>query len=178
MSRLDSIVSLLGDEADDLLGHTCTAIPKSRLHLPGPDFVDRIFANPPAGMRHAIAQGSKLRFAHPVMRRFINGISPQDLLGQREVQSLQMPTLMIWGREERVLPEANLDWFRTHLPDNGIIERWSDFGHIGFMERPAALARRIGLFVRELEGREAIIETVRRPRSRTLSGLDRAPAWA
>jgi class I fructose-bisphosphate aldolase len=43
MSRLDSIVSLLGDDADDLLSHTCTAIPKARVHLPGPDFVDRIF---------------------------------------------------------------------------------------------------------------------------------------
>ncbi len=40
----DRIVELLGDEADDLLQHTCTGIPKERLHLPGPDFVDRIFA--------------------------------------------------------------------------------------------------------------------------------------
>ena len=43
-ARLDSIVSMLGDDADHLLGHTCTAIPKARLHLPGDDFVDRIFA--------------------------------------------------------------------------------------------------------------------------------------
>ncbi len=43
-ARLDSLVSMLGDDADHLLGHTCTAIPKSRLHLPGNDFVDRIFA--------------------------------------------------------------------------------------------------------------------------------------
>jgi class I fructose-bisphosphate aldolase len=38
------IESLLGDDAESLLGHVCTAIPKSRLHLPGGDFVDRIFA--------------------------------------------------------------------------------------------------------------------------------------
>jgi len=43
-ANLDRIQDLLGDEADGLLGHTCTAIPKSRLHLPGGDFVDRIFA--------------------------------------------------------------------------------------------------------------------------------------
>jgi fructose-bisphosphate aldolase, class I len=41
---IDSITSLLGDQADSLLGHTCKTIPKNLLHLPGPDFVDRIFA--------------------------------------------------------------------------------------------------------------------------------------
>lgn len=35
--------ALLGDEATSLLGHTCTTVPKASLHLPGPDFVDRIF---------------------------------------------------------------------------------------------------------------------------------------
>jgi fructose-bisphosphate aldolase, class I len=33
---------ILGDEAESLLNHTAK-IPKERLHLPGPDFVDRIF---------------------------------------------------------------------------------------------------------------------------------------
>ncbi len=34
----------LGEEADDLLGHTCTTIAKDMLHLPGPDAIDRIYA--------------------------------------------------------------------------------------------------------------------------------------
>lgn len=42
--RTDQIVELLGDEADALLGHQCTTIDRSLLHLPGPDFVDRIVA--------------------------------------------------------------------------------------------------------------------------------------
>jgi class I fructose-bisphosphate aldolase len=37
------IVELLGAEADSLLKHTCKTISKDSLHLPGPDFVDRIF---------------------------------------------------------------------------------------------------------------------------------------
>ncbi len=41
---IDSIVSMLGDKADDLLNHKCNTVPKDMLHLPGPDFVDRIFA--------------------------------------------------------------------------------------------------------------------------------------
>ena len=38
------IQSLLGDEADALLSHESKTISKDQLHLPGPDFVDRIFA--------------------------------------------------------------------------------------------------------------------------------------
>jgi class I fructose-bisphosphate aldolase len=37
-----SITSLLGADADALLGHVAK-VPKSLLHVPGPDFVDRIF---------------------------------------------------------------------------------------------------------------------------------------
>jgi fructose-bisphosphate aldolase, class I len=39
-SRLEE---LLGDEADSLLTHKCTTFDASGLHLPGPDFVERIF---------------------------------------------------------------------------------------------------------------------------------------
>ena len=37
------IASLLGAEAEQLLGHTSQGIPKEDLHLPGPDFIDRVF---------------------------------------------------------------------------------------------------------------------------------------
>ncbi len=37
------IASLLGDDAEGLLGHTARAFPKDRLTLPGPDFLDRVF---------------------------------------------------------------------------------------------------------------------------------------
>ena len=40
---IDRIQQALGENAETLLGHTCTTIPAERLHLPGPDFVDRIF---------------------------------------------------------------------------------------------------------------------------------------
>jgi len=39
-----SLVSHLGDKADYLLKHTSKTIPRNLLHLPGPDFVDRIFS--------------------------------------------------------------------------------------------------------------------------------------
>ena len=34
---------VLGADASDLLGHKCETVAKSQLHLPGPDFVDRVW---------------------------------------------------------------------------------------------------------------------------------------
>jgi class I fructose-bisphosphate aldolase len=40
----DKTIELLGDQADDLLGHVCQGIPRESIHVPGPDFVDRVMA--------------------------------------------------------------------------------------------------------------------------------------
>lgn len=39
------IEKLLGNEAENLLNYQAKGIPKTSLHLPGPDFIDRIFAS-------------------------------------------------------------------------------------------------------------------------------------
>ncbi|MBN1201539.1 MAG: class I fructose-bisphosphate aldolase [Anaerolineae bacterium] len=41
--NIQKIESLLGDEAESLLGHECKTISKDMLYVPSPDFVDRIF---------------------------------------------------------------------------------------------------------------------------------------
>ena len=51
---MSDIIQLLGEEADGLLAHVCKGIPKQGLHLPGPDFVDRVMAlsdRPPPVLR-------------------------------------------------------------------------------------------------------------------------------
>lgn len=47
---MTDITSLLGDEAAYLLEHKCTTVPKEQLHLPGPDFVDRVMASTDRGI--------------------------------------------------------------------------------------------------------------------------------
>ena len=70
---MTDVTALLGPGADDLLQHVCKGIPKEMLHLPGPDFVDRVVAvsdRSPAVMRsmqqlfsHGRLGGSGLGFA-------------------------------------------------------------------------------------------------------------------
>jgi class I fructose-bisphosphate aldolase len=42
---MTNIPELLGSEAEPLLSHSCKTFPKSTLHLPGPDFIDRVVAD-------------------------------------------------------------------------------------------------------------------------------------
>ncbi len=41
-TKFDRITELLGDDADSLLSHRCEAIATEHLHLPGPDFIERV----------------------------------------------------------------------------------------------------------------------------------------
>ncbi len=40
--NIEEIKSLLGTEADNLLKHVCTGIPKEMIHPPGPDYIERV----------------------------------------------------------------------------------------------------------------------------------------
>jgi class I fructose-bisphosphate aldolase len=42
MSSYADIQAALADQAEYLLDHSCTTIPRDQLHLPGPDFIDRV----------------------------------------------------------------------------------------------------------------------------------------
>jgi fructose-bisphosphate aldolase, class I len=56
-SALSRIETILGDDAG-LLQYQCRTIPKEKLHLPGPDFVDRVYAQ---SDRHVRVLGSLQR---------------------------------------------------------------------------------------------------------------------
>src|SRR5438105_5301670 len=42
---IKDIERILGDEAESLLTHNCNTISRDLLHLPGPDFIDRVYAH-------------------------------------------------------------------------------------------------------------------------------------
>src|ERR1041385_1173664 len=44
VNSLGEIEAILGADADSLLRHRCETVPKEHLHLPSPDFVDRIWS--------------------------------------------------------------------------------------------------------------------------------------
>jgi len=57
---IESLVSILGNEADYLLNHKCRTIPKNQLHLPGPSFIDEIMV--PSDRSNTVLRNMQLLF--------------------------------------------------------------------------------------------------------------------
>jgi pimeloyl-ACP methyl ester carboxylesterase len=117
-------------------------------HTDALSFVDDIFAHGAGILRHAVAHGVRQRFTHPELRRLLAGITPAQMLSPADLAALTMPTLLVWGREERILPPSHLEFFRNHLPEHAEVEEWANFGHVGFLEQPTALCNRVIEFAR------------------------------
>lgn len=58
----NQLVSLLGPKADDLLQHKCRTVSKEQLHLPGADWVDRIFS--PSDRNIRVLRSLQQMFGH------------------------------------------------------------------------------------------------------------------
>lgn len=116
-------------------------------------FLKRLYARMPWYVRF-IAGALRQRFQQPHIRALLNsiteiarnneGFSPEDLA------QLMMPMMLIWGQDEKILPSANRDYFRTHLPEHAIIHEPSGYGHSPFLEKPSPVAGDILSFARKL----------------------------
>jgi pimeloyl-ACP methyl ester carboxylesterase len=106
------------------------------------DFVDRVMSTR-GPMRQLLAWGLRRKFQNPEMRALIASIKPEDMLDPEELHTLRPPTLLLWGRDERLLPTSHLEFFRQHLPPQTRIEEPLGFGHTPYLEDPARLARDI-----------------------------------
>lgn len=111
-------------------------------------FVDRMLASSPPGFRHVLAHAIRGRFTNPHLQDLLDSLEPDDLLQPEELAALTMPTLMLWGQQEMILPPDHLDFFRRHLPQSAQVEIWDRFGHCGYLEQPGAVARRVLKFAR------------------------------
>jgi len=60
--NIDSIRGFLGEESDYLLNHNCEKISKDSVHVPGPDFVDRVFVD--TGRSTRVLRNFKSIFNH------------------------------------------------------------------------------------------------------------------
>lgn len=56
------IEGILGNKAKDLLGHVCKTVGKEKLHVPGPDWVDRIFS--PSDRNVRVLRSLQTLFSH------------------------------------------------------------------------------------------------------------------
>jgi pimeloyl-ACP methyl ester carboxylesterase len=123
-------------------------------------FVDRLFMRRNV-LRPLVALGVKQKFGHPNMRQLIASLSPGDMLRSDDVRELDMPTLIMWGREDRIMPPSHVEFFRRHLPPAGRLEEPDHFSHSPYLDKPGEVARRILAFAAEIDGARRLAEIAR-----------------
>ena len=110
-------------------------------------FVDRLMTGP-TPLRHLLAWGTRQRFNQACLQALLTSMSCEELLRPEQLRALQPPVLLVWGRQERILPSAYGDFFRRNLPPHARIEAPPHFGHSPYLEYPDDVARQILAFAR------------------------------
>ena len=116
-------------------------------------FVDELFVRPTV-LRRLIAWGVWRKFRDPNLQQLLLMLRPDDMIDPRALAGLRVPTLLMWGQRDRILPRSSLEFFRRHLPKAALIEEPADQSHTPYLEDPDGVAARILAFMRERE-REA-----------------------
>jgi pimeloyl-ACP methyl ester carboxylesterase len=112
-------------------------------------FVQKLYHRPP-WWSPLIAADIRALFSRTAIRQLTSAVRAEHGFEPEELRALDVPTLLLWGRSDRLMPRAHLDWFRQHLPAHAKIEEPEGFGHCPHLEQPRRLATRIVEFARSL----------------------------
>lgn len=121
------------------------ALFRLRGHRDALAFIDRLLARP-GWARHVLAWGIRRQFKRPEVEIVLRVAAAEQLLTPEDLARLEMPTVLWWGRHERILPARNLEFFRAHLPAHARVEEPEGFGHSPFLDDPQAVVRRLAAF--------------------------------
>jgi pimeloyl-ACP methyl ester carboxylesterase len=115
-------------------------------HQQALEFMDRLLARPPR-LRHLYAFVVRRKLSDARLQSLLARVTPDLLLSKDQVSRLEKPTLILWGREDGILPRTGLDFFREHLPPRAAVEEIEGFGHSPHLESPRRVAERIVRFL-------------------------------
>jgi pimeloyl-ACP methyl ester carboxylesterase len=117
-------------------------------------FIERVYHRPPWFLALFAHEFPEL-LSKPAVRDILESATPDHAPHPDALAALPMPTLLLWGRSERLLPASALAYFRKHLPPHAVIEEPEGFGHAPQLEEPTRIAARIVAFAREAESPRA-----------------------
>jgi pimeloyl-ACP methyl ester carboxylesterase len=114
----------------------------------------RLFADPecePARQMFGLAEGddgptarARMTWAMGATGKFIWPLPDKGL--KRRIHRVQAPALLLWGKEDRLVPPVYADEFKRRLP-GARVQTVDGAGHAPHLERPEAVARIVGDFL-------------------------------
>jgi pimeloyl-ACP methyl ester carboxylesterase len=128
--------------------------------LSGFDFADRAAVlgflarlNPKVTLgARLIASDVRANFARPAVRALVANIRTEHHIAPERLATLAMPTLLLWGRLDGLLPAEMREYYRAHLPAHAAFEEPDHVGHCPQSDRPRWTAGRILRFTHGLRG--------------------------
>jgi pimeloyl-ACP methyl ester carboxylesterase len=100
-------------------------------------FVDRVFVRPP-WPRSLLAWGTYQKFRAPSVRSLLSSTSVEHQFSAHELRSIDVPTLLVWPKGDRVFPDGCRQFFATHLRTVHVLEP-EGVGHSPYLEDAAGL---------------------------------------
>lgn len=73
-------------------------------------------------------------------------LSPEGMLNESDLESINCPTLLIWGENDQLIPSKWAQVFHEHLP-NSQLNLLSECGHIPQLEKPSEVHDSLTQFV-------------------------------
>ena len=101
-------------------------------HQAGIDFMSKVTAYPEkisGPLLHLMAWACRARVSTPSIRAILTTASSSHMLSAKELAGLRPPSLLIWGKHEKILPREGLEFFRRNLPRGVEINETENFGH-------------------------------------------------
>lgn len=106
----------------------------------------RLYRNPPR-LGWLFARGLARHWASRPVQGLVRELQEdQPGIAPGLLRSISRPVLILWGRDDRVLPLSSLDYFRAHLP-SAAVELVDASGHLPQLEQAALVAARVSRFV-------------------------------
>ncbi len=101
-------------------------------------FVSRLFHRPPLGSRFLERDLRRLMRA-PSVLDFVGSLQAEDFLSEAELAAVECPSVLIWGENDRLIPEGCRSFFLEKLP-RVRYEPVPDCGHCPQLECPRRTA--------------------------------------
>ena len=102
---------------------------------------------------HLGARAVLRKMRQPHIRDFLLHATPEESLSPTDLTRFTMPVRLLTGRDDSVIPDETLAWYRQHLPTHAVVKEIECFGHAPMAERPAVLTAELRAFLVQLDAR-------------------------
>lgn len=115
------------------------------------DYIERIYHRPPI-YTFALAKPFMKAMSEGGLQEMValsNYENAAIISAEKGLRTLEMPTLIIWGKSEKLFPRTHLENFKKHLKSSASLafEEPAGIGHVPQLEKPRWLNERIDRFL-------------------------------